>query len=73
MEQQQESKILRLPKVKETVGLGKSAIYAMIKEGKFPKPIKIGVRASGWLDTDIRRWLAARPTLPDGNDDCDEK
>jgi prophage regulatory protein len=51
-----QAKIIRLPKVKELVGLGKTAIYDKIKEGDFPKPIKLG-RASGWLEGDVQEWI----------------
>ncbi|WP_287497511.1 AlpA family transcriptional regulator [Pandoraea sp. CB10b_02] len=49
-------KILRLPQVKAMVGLGKTAIYDKIKEGAFPKPIKLG-RASGWLEGEVQQWI----------------
>jgi len=54
------NKVLRLPAVKCRVGLGKSSIYAGIKKGTFVAPIKLGPRASGWLESDIDTWLAER-------------
>lgn len=51
------SKILRLPQVREKVGLGKTAIYDKINEGAFPKPIKLGGRASGWLEDEVNEWI----------------
>jgi prophage regulatory protein len=51
-------KILRLPNVKERVGLSRSSIYAHIAEGNFPQPIKLGgQRAVGWLENEIEEWL----------------
>jgi Predicted transcriptional regulator len=52
--------ILRLPQVKARVGLSRSTIYARIKEGSFPPPIKLGPRASGWLESQVDGWLRAR-------------
>lgn len=52
--------VLRLPAVKARVGLGKSSIYAAVKKGTFVAPIKLGPRASGWLESDIDAWLADR-------------
>nr|WP_294865358.1 AlpA family transcriptional regulator [uncultured Pseudogulbenkiania sp.] len=49
-------KILRLPQVKDKVGLGKTTIYARIKSGDFPKPVKIG-RISGWDEVDLDAWI----------------
>lgn len=53
-------KILRLPAVSAAVGLGRDSIYRLIREGKFPKPIKISERASGWLESDLKKWQDER-------------
>lgn len=52
--------IYRLPKLKEATGLSTSTIYAMIADGAFPKPIKLGLRAVGWPETEINAWLDIR-------------
>lgn len=44
----------------EQVGLGRSAIYKMIREGNFPAPIKIGVQAVAWQESDIIEWCEQR-------------
>jgi hypothetical protein len=35
-------------------------IYQMQAEGRFPQRIKLGERAVGWLESEVREWLAAR-------------
>ncbi|BAZ92608.1 phage transcriptional regulator, AlpA [Thiohalobacter thiocyanaticus] len=50
--------ILRLPIVKARTGLSRSTIYLRISEGTFPKPISLGARAVGWLESEIEDWLA---------------
>lgn len=52
--------ILRLPEVKARVGLSRSTIYLRIEEGSFPKPICLGARAVGWLESDIESWIGER-------------
>jgi prophage regulatory protein len=52
--------ILRLPDVKARTGLSRSTIYAYAKQGIFPKPILIGVRAVGWASQDIDDWVSQR-------------
>lgn len=52
--------ILRRPAVQAAVGLSTSTIYAMMAEGTFPKPIRLGKRAVGWPESSIREWLSAR-------------
>ena len=52
--------ILRLPEVVKTTGLSRSTIYLHIAQKLFPKPISIGPRAVGWLESDIQAWLEDR-------------
>lgn len=49
--------ILRLPTVKSRTGLSRSTIYLRIAKGEFPRPVSLGGRAVGWLETDIENWL----------------
>ncbi|WP_157199282.1 phage/plasmid primase, P4 family [Methylomonas koyamae] len=41
-------KLLRLPEVLETTALPKSTLYARIKAGTFPKPVKLSARSVAW-------------------------
>ena len=41
-------------------GLVKSSMYLKTKEGDFPKPAKLGMRAVAWLEADIAGWIAAK-------------
>lgn len=54
-------RILRRRAVEERVGLGRSTIYALMSQGRFPRPIKLGQRAVGWRETEICNWLLSRP------------
>ena len=49
--------ILRLTAVKNRTGLARSTIYYKVSQGSFPKPISLGARAVGWLDSEIDAWL----------------
>jgi len=51
---------VRLPAVMAVTGLGKSSVYWLISQGTFPKPVKLGKRASGWLVSDLEAWAASR-------------
>ncbi len=52
--------ILRWPELRAKVPLSRSHVHALAAQGKFPKPIKLGPRASGWLESEINSWLAER-------------
>lgn len=44
---------LRLPQVLEIIPISKSTWWKGIKEGRFPKPVKLTERTSAWLRADI--------------------
>lgn len=46
--------------VEHLTGLSRSTIYAMIAEGTFPKPLRLGKRAVGWPESAINEWLEGR-------------
>ncbi|TRD22344.1 helix-turn-helix transcriptional regulator [Palleronia caenipelagi] len=58
----QAERILRRPEVESQTGLSRSTLYAMIAEGTFPRPVKLGKRAVGWHQSQISDWLNSRVT-----------
>lgn len=54
-------RVMRRKEVEVACGLSRSAIYAAMDRGDFPRPVRIGVRAVGWPVSRIEEWLAARP------------
>lgn len=51
---------IRLPEVLHLTGLSKAQIYALISQGQFPKQIKLGERASAWVESQVRSWMNER-------------
>jgi prophage regulatory protein len=51
---------LRTPEVLRVTGLSKSTIWRLMKAGKFPRNVKLGPKAVGWLAHDIDRWFQDR-------------
>lgn len=51
------NRLLRRPEVEALVGLKTSAIYANMKAGLFPRPVKIGKRGVAWRSADIAAFL----------------
>jgi len=52
--------ILRLPAVKARTGLSRSTIYLRVSGGSFPRPVSLGARAIGWLESDVEGWICRR-------------
>ena len=62
------NKILRLPDVIDITRLGKTTIYQLVKDGSFPKPIKItGARTSGWLLSEVEDFIQQRANAREAN------
>ena len=61
----QPNSIIRLPKVLQATALSRSTVYAMMADGRFPKPIKLGERAVGWPEAEITAWLEGRKAARD--------
>jgi len=53
-------RLMRLKDVIKNTGLGRSTVYKYIAEGRFPKPVSLGDRAVGWVDSEVDDWIMAR-------------
>jgi len=53
-------KIVKINAVKQQTHLSVASIYRLAKQGDFPKQMKLGVRASGWLQSEIDDWIQSR-------------
>ena len=54
---------LRMPNVMRMTGLGRSTIYRLIADQKFPCPVRLGPRAVAWRRSDLDQWSEARPAV----------
>lgn len=54
----QSDRLIKLDEVSRRVGLGKSMIYALIKQERFPAPYKISPFAARWSEIEIVAWIA---------------
>lgn len=55
-----ERRILRRPEVEQKTGFKRAHLYNLMKDGKFPKARRVGVRAVGWDSAEIDAWIAQR-------------
>lgn len=54
-------RLLRWSSVTSRTGLGRSAIYAAMERGTFPKPYKISAQSVAWRESEITAWIEALP------------
>jgi prophage regulatory protein len=50
----------RWPKVKQVVGMGRTTVFLLYKDGKFPKPFKISKGSIAWRSDEVMAWMEAR-------------
>ncbi|EPE2430916.1 TPA: AlpA family phage regulatory protein [Pseudomonas aeruginosa] len=59
-------RILRMRQLRECLGLSRSTIYDRLNpaspryDSAFPKPIKLGRSAVGWIEEDVYKWIDSR-------------
>ncbi len=56
-------RIVRLKEVVRRTGVSRSRLYELMKAGLFPQRLKLGLRAVGWLESDVEAWIQARIPL----------
>jgi len=59
-QQTENNRFIRRKEVQAKTGLGASSIYAMMKQGKFPKAISISERRVAWVESDVDQWISER-------------
>lgn len=52
--------LMRFEQVSGVVTLGRSAVYARIRQGTFPAPVRLGARCVRWRASDIQAFIDAQ-------------
>lgn len=55
-----ERRILRRAEVEQKTGFKRAHLYTLMREGRFPKALRLGIRAVGWDSAEIDAWIAER-------------
>ncbi len=50
------ARLLRRPEVENLTGLSRARIYEEMAAGRFPRPVKTGLRSVAWVDLEIDEW-----------------
>jgi len=53
-------KLLKLPEVTARTGLPRPSVYRGMRDGQFPRPVKIGVRSVAWVESEVDAWIESR-------------
>ena len=55
-------RFLRIDDVVKFTGLSKPSIYRLMREGSFPRAVRLGERAVAWTINDLEQWAQNRPS-----------
>lgn len=50
----------RLPHLKQRLGVSGSSLWAWVKNGTFPAPIKLSPNCTAWTAESVEKWAADR-------------
>lgn len=59
-----QDRFLRRSAVLELVGFKTTALYSLIRNDEFPRPIKLGTGLAVWSETEVRAWMAEQAAKP---------
>jgi prophage regulatory protein len=51
---------LRVAALAPRLGISKNTIWRLVREGKFPKPVKLSEKVTVWKADDVLAWLASK-------------
>ncbi len=51
---------VRVSQLIKMIPVSKASIWRKVKDGTFPKPVKLGDRITAWRTEDVVSWLASR-------------
>jgi prophage regulatory protein len=51
--------LIRIKEVCLLIGISRTTLYHMIREGIFPKPLDLGSRCKAWQKQTVLNWIAA--------------
>lgn len=60
-EQNGAMRIVGQREVQALVGLSRTTLWRMEREGRFPLHLQLGHRRIGWIVDDIQNWINSRP------------
>lgn len=56
-------RFMRIAEVTRVTALSRNTIYKRMREGTFPKQVRLGPNSVAWLQSDISAWMTS--VMPD--------
>jgi prophage regulatory protein len=68
-----DTKVIRFSELQKKIGLSRSTIFRLERDGKFPKHIQLGPKSTGWLMHQVDEWILSRMNSMQGVSHVSEK
>lgn len=62
-EEPRADRLLRLSQVIAITGIGKTMIYRLMRQQRFPQPYKPGGYASRWSESEVQAWRESQRSI----------
>ena len=56
-----EDRLISRAEVERRIGLKRSALYSLMRAGRFPEPLRVSRTAVRWPLREIEAWVSSRP------------
>ena len=56
-----DDRLLNRAEVEARTALSRSSLYRKMRNGSFPEPLRVSVRAVRWSSAEIEAWIESRP------------
>ncbi len=53
--------VLRIKAVVKATGLSRTTLWRLERRGDFPKRLRLGPNATGWIESEVQQWIESRP------------
>jgi prophage regulatory protein len=50
-------RFIRFKELRQRIPLGRTTIWKMMREGRFPQSRRIGKMAAAWLESEVEDWM----------------
>ena len=64
---EEEERLLNEREVEALLGVSRATLRRMVAAKRFPRPIRVGLRAVRWRRSEVLAWLDSRPLATEEN------
>lgn len=57
----EEDRLLNAKEVSALIGVSRTTLHRLVSASNFPKPVRVGKRASRWRQSEVLVWMETRP------------